>query len=588
MISPVNEIKDRLDIVQVISEYLQLKKVGANYKAPCPFHSEKTPSFYVSPSKQIFKCFGCGKSGSVFDFLMEIDGIEFSQALRILAKKAGVELKKESTQKLTEKERQYEICEIASKFFEKQINKTTAGKKAKEYLISRKISEDSVVDWRIGYAPDKWRSLSDFLVSRGYKREEIVKAGLAIKPEGKPGRDAYDRFRGRIMFPIFDLQGNVIGFGGRILKQNNIKKEQMGAKYINISNTLIYDKSRALYGLNKAKIEIKKNDKVVLVEGYTDVILSCQADVKSIVSSSGTALTSQQLMILSRYTKNLFLCFDMDIAGETATKKGIDLAMAQGFSVKIVSLPSGYDPADLAKDSPEEWKKAVSQAKDIVSFYFKKLFEKFDRKDPEGKKKISEQIIPIIAKIQNRIEQAHWVKKLGDEINVKEEIVWEELKKKSLDYGFRNHENQQLNNQQLKIKKNKKSNKRRLEERMLMLLLKFPCKAKSIKEVPKLSFKNGNDILKSIFEKEKTSKDLDAFVSELEFQFDVGEEKLTEAEIEEEIDFCVLKLKEIGRERKIREMIEEIKEAEKNYDNQKVNKIIEKLNKYNLEYENKN
>jgi len=585
--SQIDEIKERLDIVQVVSEYIQLKKVGANYRALCPFHSEKTPSFYVSSSRQIFKCFGCGKGGNVFQFIMDIEGIEFSEALQILAKKAGVELKKESPQKRTERQRQYEICEIAAKFFETQMRRTKGGKKAKNYLLSRGISEESIKEWRLGYAPNTWQGLSDFLVGRGYKREEIVKAGLAVKRENVSdySQGSYDRFRGRIMFPIFDIQGNVIGFGGRITEEQKEKmKKEKGeapAKYINTSNTLIYDKSRVLYGLHKAKTSIREKDEIILVEGYTDVILSSQAGAKNVVSTSGTALTSLQLKILSRYSKNLTLCFDMDIAGEAATKKGIDIAQVQGFNIKIVSLPNEKDPADVIKENPEKWLDLIKESKEIINFYFDKCFLQFNPRKVEDKKKIAEILLPLISRIQNKIEQGYWVQKLANAINTNEEVVWEEIKRITNTYQFpANSTNNvsEIGDSFTKVSEQKKDQQRQIEERLLMMLLQVPEEIKKDDSI-KFSFPEGQMIFDALKEKKKIPKELEEFVAELELQFEIEKEKDPTIDIKKEIEFCVLRLKDLSREKRMKKIIKEIKEAESQNDKEKVSKLLEELNK---------
>ncbi len=593
MPSPIDEIKEKLDIVQVVSEYLQLKKVGANYRALCPFHSEKTPSFYVSPSKQIFKCFGCGKSGNIFQFIMDIEGVEFSEALQILAKKAGVELKKESSQKRTERQRQYEICEFAAKFFEEQLKRTKKGEKAKDYLLSRGISEKSIKEWRLGYAPDTWQGLSDFLVGRGYKREEVVKAGLAVQKENisdnsreisEYSRGSYDRFRGRIMFPIFDVQGNVIGFGGRITEEQKAKmKKEKGeapAKYINTPNTLIYDKSRVLYGLHKAKTEIREKDEIILVEGYTDVILSAQAGVKNVVSTSGTALTPFQLQTLSRYSKNLILCFDMDIAGEAATKKGIDIAQEQGFNIKIPTLPEEKDPADVIKENPEEWLRIIKKSKEIINFYFEKCFLRFNPKNVEDKKKIAETLLPFISRIQNKIEQGYWVQKLANAINLSEEVVWEEIKRFThLHKSSANIANNvsEIGDKLTQISDSKKNQQRQIEERLLMMLLQTPGKAKI--DSIKFSFPQGQMLFNALKEKRKIPKELEEIVSELNFQFEVEKEKDPTMDVKKEIEFCILKLKEISRKEKMQKIIKEIKEAESVNDKEKISNLLKKLSR---------
>ncbi len=375
MVSPVDEIKERLDIVEVIQSYIKLQKAGANYRANCPFHSEKKPSFFVSPARQIWHCFGCGKGGDIFGFIREIENVEFGDALRILANRAGVELKKQFPEEeaalKTERERLYEICELSSKFFERQLEASKIGEEAKKYLLGREISEESIKKWRIGYSPDTWQGLSDFLVGRGYKREEVEKAGLAIKNNDG---GFYDRFRARIMFPIFDLNSQIVGFGGRIFGQ---KESTEIAKYVNTPSTILYDKSRILYGLDRAKMEIRQKDFCILVEGYTDVIMSFQADVSNVVATSGTALTNYQLKILKRYSENIYTSFDMDLAGDSATKRGIDLAQLQGFNIKVVVIPEDKDPADLISKSPKDWEKIIKEAKSILDFYFETTFSKF-------------------------------------------------------------------------------------------------------------------------------------------------------------------------------------------------------------------
>lgn len=580
MSSQIDEIRDRLDIVQLVSEYLQLKKAGANYKAPCPFHKEKTPSFFVSPSKQIFKCFGCGKSGDVFKFIMEMEGLEFKEVLPILAKKVGVELRRESTQQRTERQKIYEICELATKFFEKQLETSKAGKEAQNYLKQRGITRELIKEWRIGYSPNVWRALSDFLVGKGYKREEIMAAGLAVKPENR-NATPYDRFRGRIIFPIFDLQNNPIGFGGRIFEKTKPIDKTDIAKYINTPNTLIYDKSKVLYGLNKAKLDIRKKDNIILVEGYTDVILSSKTGIKNIVSSSGTSLTPYQLKILSRYTKNLTLGFDMDIAGESATKRGIDIAQMLGFDIRILLLPEGKDPADVVNEDPEKWKKTVKKTKSIIDFYFEKAFLKYDKNTLEGKKEISKLLLPFFSKIQNKIEESECISRLAKELNIKEEAVFEELRKiiekQKRDPHLKEYEEIEEILPEKK-EENLKTRKRRIEERLLMLIIKKPKYAQKKMVNYNFSKKEEREIFKAIKENKKFPKELKAFIAELELQFEVEKEK-GEINIEKEIKFCINALNNIKKEEEIKKIVEKLKEAEKINNKKEINKLLEKIKK---------
>lgn len=311
MSSIVDQIKDRVDIIDLISGYLKLQKSGINYKARCPFHNEKTASFFVSPERQIWHCFGCSAGGDIFGFVKQIEGIEFADALRMLAARAGVELHRQSPeyqQYQTAKTKLYEICALATRFFEKQLRESVAGKKALDYLRDRGLTDESIKNFRLGYAPESWNALGEFL-ERNYDSKDVFDAGLAVKKENS---GYYDRFRSRIMFPIFDLNGQVVGFSGRIFGEP--AKDAEAAKYVNTPQTAIYDKSRVLYGLDKAKLDIRRKNKCLVVEGNIDVIMSYQAGAANVVASSGTALTDGHLKIIKRYTDNLDLCFDADSA----------------------------------------------------------------------------------------------------------------------------------------------------------------------------------------------------------------------------------------------------------------------------------
>ncbi|MSU54611.1 MAG: DNA primase [Candidatus Staskawiczbacteria bacterium] len=427
MDSQIEEIKNKLNVVDIIGSYLKLTKTGANFRGVCPFHSEKSPSFFVSPGRQMWHCFGCGSGSSIFDFVMKIEGVEFGDALRILANKAGVELKRENIQLRTERQRLYEICELACKFFEKQLEASATGKEAQEYLFKRGITGESLKKWRVGWSPDTWNGLSDFLISKGYSREEIIKAGLAIEKEGNKA-DSYDRFRGRIMFPVFDLNSQVVGYGGRVFLQQNET-----AKYINTPQTLLYDKSGVIYGLNNAKLAIRKQNQCVVTEGYTDVIMCHQAGYENTVAASGTALTQQHLVLLKRYSENLVLAFDMDVAGDSATKRGINLAQEQGFNIKIIEhygeSDKKSDPAEIILKNPAVWQESVQKAKSIMDYYVDSAFTHFDKTTSEGKKEIGKVVLPAIKRLTNKIEQSHWIQKLAEALKVSEEVIIQELEK---------------------------------------------------------------------------------------------------------------------------------------------------------------
>jgi DNA primase len=433
MTNDSEEIKNRLNIVDVLGEYIRLDKAGANWKALCPFHNEKSPSFSVSEDKQIWHCFGCGKGGDIFGFVMEMEGIEFREALKILAEKAGVKLQNFNPKKAEEKNRTYEILETAAKFYEVQLWKGSGKEKILNYLRGRGLKDETIREFRLGYAPRGWRHALFFLTKRGYKTEEIEKTGLLVKKEKESRNDQnnsnyYDRFRERIMFPISDYSGRVVGFSARVSPGGN----EAQAKYINTPETEVYHKSNILYGVDKARQEIKKSDNVILVEGNMDVIAAYQAGLKNVVAVSGTALTPSQIKILKRYTTNVTMFFDMDNAGEIATKKSLKLCFSEDMHVKVVTLPSGKDAADLARDDPKKLNTAIGQAMAAIDYLLDINLSKFDRNSSEGKRKISEEILEMIASFENAIEKSHWIKKIGDALNISETALTDELKKVNL------------------------------------------------------------------------------------------------------------------------------------------------------------
>ena len=587
MDSQIEEIKGKLNIVDVIGSYVKLSKTGINYRGVCPFHSEKGPSFFVSPARQMWHCFGCGAGSSVFDFIMKIEGVEFGDALRILANKAGVELKRENPQLVSDRKRLYEVCDLSCAFFEKQLESSDWGNKAKEYLLKRGIKEETIKKWRLGYSPDTWQSLSDFLVSRGYARDEIVKAGLAVQSE--KGNNPYDRFRGRIIFPIFDLNSQVIGFGARIFKEAD-KKET--AKYINTPQTMLYDKSNVLYGINYAKLAIRKQNHCVLTEGYTDAIMCHQAGFENTVAVSGTALTPRHLNLLKRYSDNLLLAFDMDLAGDNATRRGINLAESQGFNIKIIDTYSGAkDPAEIILENPQNWSDSVEKARTIMDYYFDSAFAKFDKQTPEGKKEIGKVILPAIKRLNNKIEQSYWAQKLAEKLGVKEEAVLDELKSVKLE---------NINQFAPEIKpisavKNNLSaegRKKLLEDKIISLVFNNPENLNLIEDshhnlfvektrnfienIKQIKPEEGGDLRASFadFSQKDEYKDFlntIALRAEVDFQDDGSDEIL----------LCLAELKDINiRERRSR-ISEEIKKAEQDKDFEKVNKLINEFNLIN-------
>src|SRR3989344_5601214 len=462
MSDQVQEIKEKLNIVDVISGYLRLHKAGVNYRALCPFHNEKTPSFMVSPSRQNWHCFGCAEGGDIFSFIQKIEAVEFPEVLKMLAEKAGVVLKYGDPKLRSEKDRIYEICEKAAQFFTSSLGQNAVVSK---YLGDRGLKNETIGEWRLGYAPDSWNSLLLFLTGRGYREQEIEKAGLILR-----GQQYHDRFRNCLMFPIFDANGRVVAFSGRIMNDiipSKTERAESG-KYVNSPETILFSKSKILYGLDKAKMEIRKNDKVVLVEGQMDTLLPWQDGVKNVVATSGTALTEDHLSILKRLTTNLVLAFDVDEAGSRATKRGVNLANEMGFGVSIVKPFSGKDPADFVKEQPGKFGALVADSRPIMEHYFHQVFEKFDPSKIESKKIAAITLLSEIKRLPSAMDRSHWLRELSlqlgiDESDLKEEMGQIEIEKdtpKILSIATAEVQN--------------KNRKEILSERLLALLLKKP------------------------------------------------------------------------------------------------------------------
>ncbi len=427
------EIKAKLDIVEVIREYIPVKSTGANFQALCPFHNEKSPSFSISPDKQIWHCFGCGRGGDVFSFIMEKEGLTFIEALRLLATKAGVTLNNDNPESRSKRNRLLDIMELAGKYYA-HVLKSEAGKKAKEYLLARGLKEATIEDWGLGYSPDSWSSLYEFLLARPkvgskYSDEEIAAAGLIIKREGSlnSGRQYYDRFRDRIMFPIADVNNNLVAFTARVNPEKE-KTEKMG-KYINSPQTEIYDKSRILFGLNRAKDAIKKADLVILVEGQMDVIACYNHNVKNVIATSGTALTTEQVTLIKRFTKNIALAFDMDEAGQNAADRGIKEALAQGLNIKVITLPYGKDPDECLKRDPDAFRQAVENAQPMLAYYFQKASAGLDLNSLENKRQVRDKMFTMIALVPDKSEQGYWLKRIGEELDLSEGDLREDFNK---------------------------------------------------------------------------------------------------------------------------------------------------------------
>jgi DNA primase len=448
----IDEIKDRLDIVDVVSTYVQLKKAGRTLKGLCPFHNEKTPSFVVFPDSQNWHCFGaCGTGGDIFSFVMRRENLDFGDALSLLAAKAGVELKPQAEVGAGEDgrlERLRAIQTDAAVYFHHLLNKSEEGAIAREYLARRGLSQETWQTWQLGYALDSWDALKNRLQGKGYPPDEIEEAGLIIRKEETGSY--FDRFRGRLMIPIRDGQGRTIGFGARILRED---PNHPSPKYMNSPQTPLFDKGNVLFGLDMARKAIRDANLAILVEGYMDVLMSHQVGVANVVAGMGTALTEAQMRQLKRYTSNITLALDPDVAGEHAAVRGLEAARQSldrdwepVFSptglvrhesrlkaqLRIAALPEGLDPDELAYRDVERWREVISGARPIVDYYLGLVTREEDLSSGQGKARAIERLAPLIAEIANPIERTHYTQALARAVQMDERLVADQIRRGSI------------------------------------------------------------------------------------------------------------------------------------------------------------
>jgi len=415
-----------------VSRYLKLERAGASLKAKCPFHNEKTPSFFVSPDRGTYYCFGCGAKGDIFTFVEEFERVDFRGALKILAEIAGVEIVPErpaDRQNKNEKERLFAVVEEAARFYERNLA-GEEGKAAADYLLGRGLRDRTIKDWRLGFAPDAWDTLLTHLTKKGFKESEIEKAGLIKRSE--KGSGFYDRFRSRIMFPIFDSSGRVIAFSSRILEKTNPlsqgSSETKEAKYVNSPETPLFNKSEVLYGYNRAKSAIRELNYAVLVEGQMDLLMMHQSGLRNTVASSGTALSDRHLKILKRSSDNVLFAYDGDPAGIKATLRSWAIALLLGMDVKIAAFPEGEDPASLLQKSPEQVKEVLKNSKHIINFYLDILIAEESDSRKLGKK-IEVELLPLIRSLPSDIDQHHFLKMTSEKTNIPMDTLTDDLNK---------------------------------------------------------------------------------------------------------------------------------------------------------------
>lgn len=556
MESQIQEVKSKIDIVQLISGYISLKKAGRNYKGLCPFHSEKTPSFMVSSERQIFKCFGCNEGGDVLAFYQKIEGLEFSEAFKALALRAGIQIRESKTsQSTSQKEIFADINSVAAEFFHYLLTQHRSGKRALDYLKSRGLVERTIQDWQLGFAPDSWDFTYKYLLKKNKDPKDIMAAGLAL-PSRRQG--AYDRFRKRIMFPIRNVSGTIVGFSGRIFGDPLASAEP---KYLNSPDNLLFNKSNNLFGLDKAKTEVKRLNQAVLVEGNLDVILSHQIGVTNVICPLGTALTEKQIDLIKRFTDQLSIAFDQDKSGLQAALRAVDLVEKANLNLRLVEI-SAKDPDELIRKNPTDWKEALKKATPIYDFLLSSSSKRYPTNDPNSIKKISQEVLPYLAKIDNELTRSHYERLLASKLGVSEDSVKIELNKLNQPKPLPGQE---------ETEKKPVTERLRLETYLLELILQSGLLPKSF-SAKNLENNNFRSLLE-LAEKQATNQrfQIEAInpPEELKDLFD----KLTLADLSEkilkdqdktlkEIETCTLRIKELNLRTELKKTSLAIKQAE--------------------------
>lgn len=571
-----DEIKNKLDIVDFIGQYLPLKKAGRNYRGLCPFHSEKTPSMMVSPDKQIWHCFGCSAGGDIFGFLMKKEGLSFVEALNQLAERAGVELRNKPTN-FGEKNRLLAINEMAAKFYERSLIDSKEGRQAMNYLIGRGINKEIIQTFRLGYASAGWEYLIKFLKRKSYTLAEIEKAGLAVSRNGRFN----DKFRHRLMFPITNTIGKVVGFTGRVLTAED------QPKYLNSPETLVFNKGSILYGLSLTKEYIQSANTAILVEGQTDLISSYQAGIKNVVASSGTALTSDQLRLIRRYSEVLILALDADSAGREAVKRVTALASAEDLEIRVAILGEYKDPDEcIKKAGSDKWKEIINGAVPIIDFYITTAIGKYGKSSVVAKKKIAMEVLPIISKLENPVEKDQYLSKLASAAGISQSSLYEALNKLQT-------KNVAKSATQGEVVAKKDADW--LERRLLGLFLYLPKHFVSYQvDLDKITWPS--EFLSKVYANLKicyTDEDflLDRLTANLEYQHKVDllemmmviEEhyaNMPEEETTKELNFYITLLKQRATKLQLLRLSREIAEAEKAGDNIKLQALLEQFQKF--------
>ncbi len=416
----IEEIRLRINIEDLVGGHVQLKKAGRNLRGLCPFHGEKTASFMVSPEKGIAYCFGCHQGGDIFKFTQLIENVSFNEAIKILAERANVPLPKQIPKEFNKRLKSIEINQHTVKFYEEQLEKYP---KHRDYFLDRGLTAETIKKFQLGYAPDSFDQLKNHLLKEGFESKDLIDSSV-VNQRSIADKNTYDRFRNRLMFPIFDHQSNPVGLSGRIIGEGE-------PKYLNSPENPAYNKSLILYGLNWAKNSIKKEDMAIFVEGYMDVIATHQAGTENVVATCGTAVTPQQLKLISRFTKKIAFAFDEDSAGLEATFRAIELAQLADLNISIIQIPDGKDPDDCVQNNPENWKNAIKNPVTVMDFYFTYAFSHHDPSTMEGKKKVLDFILPLIKLYKTDMERSEYLNQLAVKLKTDVRYLWNDLKKVS-------------------------------------------------------------------------------------------------------------------------------------------------------------
>ncbi len=577
MSTSVEQIKERLSIEDVIGSYIKLERAGNSLKARCPFHNEKTPSFFVSPDRGGYYCFGCGVKGDIFTFVQEFEGIDFVGALKILADRAGVQLEKISPKVADKKERLYYLLEVTTEFLEKNLQNEdlpapSVARQAGiplDYLKKRGLTEKTIKEWRIGYVRNEWRTIYEHLKSKGFLDEEMERAGM-IKTEGQ---NTYDRFRGRIMFPLFDSAGRVIAFSGRIMPAFDDGK---AGKYLNSPQTEIFDKSKTLYGFDRAKLAIRKLDFSVLVEGQMDIIMSHQAGFTNTVASSGTALTAEHLKLLKRISNRIIMSFDSDNAGAKAAERGWALALASGMEVKVAAIPKGFDPADLILKDKEEFKEVLKKAVHIIDFLLERVYQE-NTDDRKVGIVIKNKVLPYLSLIDSNIEKSHYVSKISGRTGIKEEAIWDDLKKVKLDEDYVSRSTDSGQAKEESVEKTVDILPKGSAERSLASIIALEESRKLKVLDPSLVREKVKNILKTD-EYDLLDENIKKMSGELAFEAESYYGDLDEVKFNKELDYILLNLQEDIFKKELADLMLELKKAEHAKENDKAISILQRCN----------